>query len=227
MKVRKRPDTTLMKGTIFMVGIDVVVWDFDGVLNRNIIDGRFVWADNFETDLGQPFDAFQKAIFDGPFKEVIVGRIDLLDLIRKWADDIGFVGSSEDILTYWFAKDDLVDPMSLTLLQAAKQAGFRNVIATNNEARRAQYIESDMGFAARVESLFASGRLGVAKPDPAFFETVSGTLGVNPGKLFLVDDHQPNIIAARSLGWQAFHFEPGCHEDLAAVLDLKRFLSWA
>ena len=30
---------------------DVVVWDLDGVLNRGIEDGRFVWSDRFEEDL--------------------------------------------------------------------------------------------------------------------------------------------------------------------------------
>ena len=200
---------------------DIVVWDFDGVLNRNIIDGRFVWSDAFEAEIGKPFDRFQTMIFDGPFKEVIVGRLDLLDLIRRWSNDAGYMGAPEEILDYWFRNDDLVDPKSLELLEAAERVGLRNVIATNNEARRAHYIEHKMGFDARVERLFASGRLGVAKPDPAFVEIVSERLEVAPERLLLVDDSAVNVAAAEALGWQAYHFQPGCYDILASILERK------
>ena len=30
----------------------ILVWDFDGVLNANIVDGRFVWADTLQQDWG-------------------------------------------------------------------------------------------------------------------------------------------------------------------------------
>lgn len=204
-----------------MAKIDIVVWDFDGVLNRNIVEGRFIWADNFESDIGKSFDLFQSRIFDGPIKDVIVGRLDLLELIKECSDEVGYEGSAQGVLDYWFDKDDLIDPESLKLLEAAEQAGLRNVIATNNEARRASYIEEQMGLGRRVERLFASGRLGVAKPDPKFFEIVSNTLAVAPSKLFLIDDSQANVAAAKGLGWQAFHFEPGCHDALAVALDQR------
>ena len=203
-----------------VANLDVVVWDFDGVLNRNIVDGRFNWADNFEADIGRPFEPLQRTIFDGPIKDVIVGRVDLLELIKRWADDVGYEGPAQGVLDYWFDKDDLVDPESLKLLEATEQAGLRNVIATNNEARRANYIEDQMGFGKRIERLFASGRLGVAKPDPKFFEIVSETLAVAPSKLFLIDDSQSNVAAAKALGWKAFHFRPGCYETLAAKLNI-------
>ncbi len=203
-----------------MTDLDVVVWDFDGVLNKNFVDGRFIWADSFERDIGLPFEPLQKKIFGGPIKEVMTGRLDLLDLIQQWADDVGYQGSAEALLDYWFAKDNLVDPDTLRILEEAKYAGLRQVIATNNEARRSRYIEQQMGFAARINHLFSSGRLGFAKPDPAFFETISTTLNVRPERLLLVDDHQPNITAARSLGWRVFHFQPACYDSLTTALGL-------
>ena len=44
--------------------IKAIAWDFDGVLNRNIVDGRFVWADTLEDDLGISVAALQKGIFN-------------------------------------------------------------------------------------------------------------------------------------------------------------------
>ena len=31
-----------------MANIKVIAWDFDGVLTSNVVDGRFIWADDFE-----------------------------------------------------------------------------------------------------------------------------------------------------------------------------------
>jgi putative hydrolase of the HAD superfamily len=62
--------------------IKAIAWDFDGVLNLNIDDGRFVWADTLEEDLGIPLTDFETGIFDASFHRVISGKVDLLDQFR-------------------------------------------------------------------------------------------------------------------------------------------------
>ncbi|MEL6242022.1 MAG: HAD family hydrolase [Pseudomonadota bacterium] len=54
-------------------------------------------------------------------------------------------------------------------MQHLNRSNARHVIGTNNERRRAAYIEDQMSFGSLVEQVFASGRIGHAKPDPEFF----------------------------------------------------------
>ncbi|MFV2002990.1 MAG: HAD family hydrolase, partial [Paracoccaceae bacterium] len=94
--------------------------------------------------------------------------------------------------------------------------------ATNNEHRRSEYIENEMGYGARVEASFSSGRMGAAKPDAAFFKSIEAELGLEPSQILFVDDYSKNIDGAVACGWQVHHFaEDGhdeLHERLAAIL---------
>ncbi|WP_305985044.1 HAD family hydrolase [Roseibium sp. MMSF_3544] len=198
--------------------LKAIAWDFDGVLNRNVVDGRFVWADMIEEDLGLPSKEFEAGVFDGSFPDVISGKKDLHEHVGAWLTAGGYSHKAQDVLEYWFAKDDLQDPLSGDLLDKLAAEGIVQVIATNNEHYRATYIEETTGFAKRVSHVFSSGRIGFAKPDAAFFHHVTDTLRVAPGEMLLIDDSAVNVRTARSLGWNAFHYTEETRHSLAAYL---------
>ncbi|MEP1930928.1 MAG: HAD-IA family hydrolase [Roseibium sp.] len=200
--------------------INAVVWDFDGVLNRNRADGRFVWADTIESDLGIDLIAFEFGIFNPRFIDVISGKTDLLDHVQAWLDQTNHDLTAQQLLEYWFEKDDLKDPETIALLDQLRGLGIAQVIATNNEDRRCSYIEDVSGFRHRTEYVFSSGRIGHAKPDSAFFNTVSTELGVSPANILLIDDSAPNVRAAAALGWETFHFTERTRTQLATFLGL-------
>ena len=58
--------------------------------------------------------------------------------------------------------------------------------------------------------LFESGvfscRVKLLKPEPAIYAHAAQVFGRAPGDLMFVDDHLPNILAAREAGWHAVHF---------------------
>ncbi len=199
----------------------VIAWDFDGVLNRNIVDGRFVWADRFEVDIGHSLDGFEKAIFRNNFDDVITGKVDLRNRLNEWARSVGYVGGVDALLEYWFENDALPDPEVGAVMDTLNDRGFRQVIVTNNESRRATYIEGEMGFGERVERVLSSGRMGVRKPAAAFFALVTETLEVEPGQMLLIDDCPKNIPAAISSGWRAFHFTGDTRHELPLALGLS------
>ena len=197
---------------------DLVVWDFDGVLNANIVDGRFVWADKLGPDLGIDSKAFSDFVFrSGRMRDVVWGKIDILDVVGPWLSGQGHAITPRDFLDYWWENDARPDPQIIAL---AEQLTVRQVIGTNNEHRRAGYIEHEMGIGRLVERIFASGRMGVAKPDHGFFHQVQDWAGVAPERIFFVDDNAPNIKVAQRLGWQAFHFTDATRADLPARLGL-------
>ncbi|KCZ90065.1 HAD-IA family hydrolase [Hyphomonas johnsonii] len=200
--------------------IRVVAWDFDGVLNRNIRDGVFAWSRNFEADLGLSLESFSRFLFQGRFRQAMVGQACLVELVREWAQSNGAAGREHEILDYWFTRDALHDPDVLLMVETMRQRGVANVMATNNEIHRTAFIESVMGFADHMERIFAAGRMGVAKPDPGYFRHIEQELGLPGAEFLLVDDMVENVEAARDLGWQAFHFTEGAHQALADALNL-------
>ncbi len=76
--------------------ISVIAWDFDGVLNRNVVDGRFIWADTLESDLGIALDAFERGVFDASFLQVISGKRDI-----KFTCKTGLTGAA----TFWMREN--------------------------------------------------------------------------------------------------------------------------
>ncbi len=200
--------------------IKVIAWDFDGVLNRNIIDGRFVWADRLEEDLGIPVEPFTKSIFTPTFLDVINGRIDLHDHVGDWLQSAGHPVSAEDLLTYWFEKDDLPDRDLPGLVAKIGSIGVHQVIATNNETHRVAYIERTSLYLDHIGKVYSSGRIGHAKPSSRFFDHVREDLQLAPADLLLIDDSLTNVEAAKALGWDAFHFTSENRHLLPAYLRL-------
>jgi putative hydrolase of the HAD superfamily len=68
---------------------------------------------------------------------------------------------------------------------------------------RAEVMRQQLGYDALLDELFFSYELGVAKPDPAYFETVLDRLGADPGSVLFVDDSPRNVESARALGLAA------------------------
>lgn len=178
----------------------------------------FAWSRTFEQDLGLSIASFRTHLFSGRFQKAMVGQDCLVEIVTDWTEAQGIGHRTTEILDYWFARDNLPDDETLSIVRSLKDRGVRNVMATNNEIHRTNYIETDMGFHAHVERIFAAGRMKIAKPDTAYFAHIEDELQVAPGALLLVDDMHENILAARARGWQAFHFTEGSHGALAAAL---------
>ena len=195
----------------------IVAWDFDGVLNAGIRDGRFLWTEGLEAAWGIPPDRLRTLFTD--WDPVMTGREDILDRLAVWLADEGHDVPPSALLDWWLEADTFPDTGMLDLMDRLTARGVRQVIATNNEPRRAAYIEGPMGYGARVERVFASGRMGLRKPDPAFFAALTDALDAAPSETILVDDLARNVDAARDCGWEAFHLTPSRRAALPGFLD--------
>ncbi len=194
----------------------LVAWDFDGVLNRGFQGGYFQWQETFEADLGVSAEVFTEYMFASTrFAEVLTGQRDLLALLTDYVQAHAVPHAPRDVLDYWLAKDARLDNQVLGWLAGCAVPG---VIATNNERHRADYIWNRLGFAARMQRIFASGVMGVKKPDAGFFAQIEVWSGVKPGDILLIDDAEKNIRAAAARGWQVFHFTDDTRDGLLEVL---------
>jgi putative hydrolase of the HAD superfamily len=52
-----------------------------------------------------------------------------------------------------------------------------------------------------------SCEIGLAKPDPAYFEKAVAMIGADPATVLFIDDKQPNVDGARSVGLRAERWE--------------------
>ncbi len=200
-----------------MERVRCIAWDFDGVLNRNVVNGHFIWQDNL-SDFGINKSTFEAFMFADGFWPIMRGKEDLLHRLQRFKEHAAFDAEADELLEFWFKADARPCVQMLALMAAAQAVGLRQIIATNNEHRRSSYIEQEMGYAARVEKLFSSGRMGVAKPDRAYFETIQDELGLKPEEILFVDDYADNIAAAAACGWQVHHFPEDGHDDLRGRL---------
>ena len=198
----------------------VVAWDFDGVLNVSKRSGRLIWPERFEADIGHPLAGFQDHVFARDFEAVLTGREDVRDRVARWAEAVGHAPGPDAVLAYWFFRDLNLDPEILAHVEALARCGVRQVVATNNEPRRVAFIEGEASLPDAIERVLASGHLGAAKPSPAFFAAASEALDAAPGTILLVDDHAPNVEAARVAGWHAFHLTETTRDRLADALPL-------
>jgi len=200
-----------------MKNIRCIAWDFDGVLNRNVVNGRFIWQDRL-ADFGIDRKVFETFMFADGFWPVMRGQEDLLHRLQRFSEHAPFQVTAEELLNIWFRADALPCSQMLKLMQRVQDAGLRQIIATNNEHRRSSYIEADMGYGARIEKLYSSGRMGVAKPDAAYFRAIENDLELRPDQIFFVDDFRENIDAAKTCDWQVHHFPENGHDRLAQRL---------
>jgi putative hydrolase of the HAD superfamily len=70
----------------------------------------------------------------------------------------------------------------------------------------AAHFERTHDLMALFESGVFSARVRLLKPEPAIYEHAAAAFGRAPADLLFIDDHLPNIVAAREAGWTAVHF---------------------
>jgi hypothetical protein len=119
---------------------DVVVWDFDGVINRNYDHQGFLWHRNLERDLGVSISSVLEDLFGEPWQRVLRGETHILELLTNCLRKIGDTGKAESFLDYWMARDFVIDREIIDIMKRLRQLGKRQAIATNNEPLRTQLI---------------------------------------------------------------------------------------
>ncbi len=196
----------------------LVAWDFDGVLNRGFQGGFDAWQSSFEADLGVPAKGFTDYVYtERNFVSVLTGQQDLMALMEGYVAAYAVPHSARAVLDYWLTKDCVLDAQVVGWAAACPLPG---VIATNNESHRAAHIWQALG-AHRFQHIFASGPMGVKKPDPGFYAQIEAWSGLSGAEILLVDDAEKNIAAAAERGWQVFHFTDATREGLPKVLGIS------
>ncbi|HEX5396616.1 MAG TPA: HAD-IA family hydrolase [Candidatus Limnocylindria bacterium] len=96
-----------------------------------------------------------------------------------------------------FRADDLY-PDALRALGALRTAGYRIAIVANQPASRTDELRA---IGVQAEVIAMSAAMGVAKPDPAFFERALALMGADAPDVAYVGDRLDNdVLPAAALG---------------------------
>lgn len=176
--------------------------------------------------MGQRFDAALEdyyriprarlaPFFAGPFSECILGRRDLKEAIQDHIVEWGWQSSVDELLAFWFQCEHMVCADALACVRALRRKGHVCALGTNQEKHRAAYMRREMRLAEEFDYVFVSCELGASKPDSAFFGRVEEQLRSPTSEIFLIDDAERNIAAAKTVGWRGIWYRGV--SDLAAV----------
>lgn len=177
-----------------------VLWDIDGVL---IAPWQF--RDKLEGEYGISPEV-TGSFFADRFRDCLVGEADLRYELRHRLGDWGWSDSVDRFMRLWFEAEKEPVAEVMDFVAELQRAGYPCYIASNQERYRARYLSETVGFSQVFDELFFSSRMGVRKPDSAFYVAIQEELGRSPSELVLVDDSLANVEAARVLGWTAVHF---------------------
>jgi len=196
--------------------ITTILFDADGVMQRT----ETGWQDELVALLGDRAEvegehlvaAIQRA--EAP---TMGGVVDFDESMTKVLEEFSLPADVDDVLDLWTRI--IPDPSMLAAVQDLREAGVLCCLATNQQPRRASWMQRHLRYGEAFDRQFYSCELGLAKPDPAYFTTILTEVDRAPAQVLFVDDTPVNITGARSVGLHAHLFprhagRPGLEEIL-------------
>lgn len=193
--------------------IDTVLFDADGVIQRPTIDWRTTLAsfirpdqsaEEFVLDL---MTAEQPSIRgDGDFRAAVA------EVLTRWES----ATPVEDAIQPWRWFE--AEPVVVELIQHLRTAGIGCHLATNQQAYRRAIMHDERHYGDWFDQTFYSCDLGLAKPDPAYFQAILDSVGKDGSSTLFIDDNEANIKGAISAGLHAELY------DLSEGMDVLRSL---
>ncbi|SEV86588.1 putative hydrolase of the HAD superfamily [Austwickia chelonae] len=218
----------------------IVVFDIDGTLMDHAESARAGlqrWVTSLghtmNHDIAQAWTAAERRHFtdwrDGriTFAEQRRRRLrDILPLLGEPVEtdndlDEAFEGYLQAYEAAWQPYPDVA--RSLASLQGKS---FRLAVLSNgNDAQQRKKL-SVIGVADAFPDVLTAESLGVAKPRPAAYERAAAALTIPPAQcLYVGDDYDLDVLAARAAGWQAIHLDrTGQHREEGAITSLNQLV---
>jgi putative hydrolase of the HAD superfamily len=155
--------------------------------------------------------------YEGDWEHFDRGTVDAPELARRVSARTGL--SEDDVLAVVAACPSELEPLPDTVawLRRLHAQGRPLHYLSNMPEPMAQHFERTHDFMSLFESGVFSARVKLVKPEPAIFEHASRAFGRDPSSLLFVDDHLPNIVAARAAGWRAIHFVDAAQAEAEAT----------
>jgi putative hydrolase of the HAD superfamily len=110
-----------------------------------------------------------------------------------------------------------VIPENVEVVRALRSS-YRIGILSNADASLRGRLRDGLGIHDLFDTVVCSAEVGMAKPEPAVYRLAADRLGVPPGSCVFIDDHEPNVVAARQAGMAGILYRVDRGDDLKAAL---------
>ena len=196
----------------------ILALDVDGVLLDPERAGRGWWQEVLRETYGFDPTLLDHVFFQRSWSEVIVGRESVESALASALVEIGWNIEVEELLQLWFQADLEINDEVVRAVNEWATTGVRVVLVTNQEARRAAFLEQNLREVLPIEGMAYSGALGAIKSDPAFYPAAERWLdiGIRGNDVVFIDDSFENIEVAKTYGWSGVHFS--MQSDWRAVI---------
>ena len=198
-----------------MAGIDLVVFDMDGVLCHYDFPRRLTCLAE-KTGLDAEF-IDQKIFRSGFDDQGDQGHYSAAEYLRQFGEQLGVPVSRQDWL--WARRLPMTPNKDMLALVARLQRqGMAVAMLTNNGPLLKEGLGEVFPAAADLfgERAFFSCQLSSTKEDPAIFHALLEKLQARPEGTLFIDDSEVYIAAARQAGLHTHHFT-GINSLLAAL----------
>ena len=145
--------------------------------------------------------------YGGDWGDFDRGTVGTAELVQRIARRTGL--SETDVRQVVAAVPRELQPLpdSVALLRRLHEAGRGLHYLSNMPAPIAAHLQDTHQFLRWFSSGVFSSHVHHNKPEPAIFEIAAQRFGHPVHELLFLDDHLPNVMAARALGWNALQFK--------------------
>lgn len=132
------------------------------------------------------------------------GVIGTLDFLRELNGQMGISLTLEEFRQIWNSTFHENPAMAALLQSLAARLPLYLISNTNEE--HYNHLQGTFNVARHFQQLILSYEIGSSKPETRIYQEIFLRSGLPPENILFVDDLEPNILAARSLGIQAIQF---------------------
>jgi putative hydrolase of the HAD superfamily len=139
----------------------------------------------------------------------------------EWQRRIGELVDSPAAAREWLTRPGEIDWELMAIVDELRTGGVTVAILTNGTDTVAREL-AEVGLLERLDAVFNSAEIGVAKPDRRAFEHVCRTLDVAGPEVFFTDDSASSLAGAVEIGMTVRVYEglARFRQHLDEILDL-------
>src|SRR5207245_8593603 len=162
-------------------------------------------------------ERYLRAVFEHPrWVDLDRGTVEEDDAVAECAARVGCAPAAMARLLH-AARESLVPlPAGVALLEELAARGRALYCLTNMSRATFTQVRPKYDFWNRFKGIVVSAHVRMIKPDPQIFRHLLATHSIDAATSVFIDDHPPNVEAAREVGLTAVRFDGG-PECLAAV----------
>ncbi|HSS33515.1 MAG TPA: HAD family phosphatase [Solirubrobacterales bacterium] len=192
--------------------IKAIISDFGGVLTTPLLPALL----SLQDEIGLTREAFGEALRSSQEKDGVNplfamerGEITEAEFLRRIGDELEPILGHRPHLHRFrelFIGGLHPNPEMIDLMRELKERGLRMAMLTNNVREWEPVWRPMLPVDEIFETVVDSGFVGCRKPEPRIYEMTLERLGLPAEACLFIDDLEPNIEGALTLGLKAVHF---------------------